>query len=58
MTSFCSHAEGGYFLRIQQRHGITGFAGFLRDPKPYTSYVDKIVDIVDKYMGSYLFFCG
>ena len=31
---------------------LPGYFGFWLDPKPYTPHVDKIVDIVDKYMLS------
>ena len=31
---------------------LPGYRAFWPDPKPYTPHVDKIVDIVDKYMGA------
>ena len=51
-------AEGGIFLYPPQSLDVSGFDGYLVNPKTYTPHVDKAVDIVDKHMDLYHYFCG
>jgi hypothetical protein len=51
-------AEGGIFLYPPKSLDLSGFAGRFVNPKTYTPHVDNPVDIVDKYMDSYPYFCG